>query len=73
MPAIHSTRDAHSGRFLNTPPSRQPRIGQVLAALWRERGFVTRPTAPLPIVSRSAADIAPPRDHHRVTWLGHAK
>lgn len=73
MPTIHSARDAQSGRFLNTPPSRQPHIGAVLAALWRERGFVTRPTDAVPIVPRRAQDFAmPPRDGLRVTWLGHS-
>lgn len=73
MPAIHSQRDARSGRFLNTPPSRQPHIGRMLAALWRERGFVTRPADPVPIVRRRASDFAtPPRDGLRVTWLGHS-
>ena len=73
MPAISSRRDPRSGRFLNTPPSRQPRLLEVLRALWRERGAVKRPSAPVPIVPRTAADFAPPpADGLRITWLGHS-
>jgi L-ascorbate metabolism protein UlaG (beta-lactamase superfamily) len=73
MPTTRAQRDPRNGRFLNTPPSRQPKLGVVLTALWRERGFVKRPATPVPIVSRHAADFdAPPADALRVTWLGHS-
>lgn len=73
MPQTDARRDERSGKFLNTPPSRQPRIGAVLRALWRERGAVKRPTQPVPIARRTAVDFNhSPADGLRVTWLGHA-
>lgn len=72
MTLLVSRRDAR-GRYLNTPPSRQPNIARVLTALWTERGAVTRPQAPVPIVPRRADDfLVAPADGLRVTWLGHA-
>lgn len=73
MPPTLAQRDTRSGKFLNTPRSRQPNIGTVLRALWRERGFVKRPTQPVPLLPRTAADFEqPPADALRVTWLGHS-
>ena len=61
------------GRFRNPLPRHDGPLWRMLAEFWLGGSSHRRPTSPVPIEPRTAADYAaPPASGLRVTWLGHA-
>ncbi len=59
-------------RFVDTIPRVEPDVWEA-SRRWLAGAPYTQPTAPLPILLRSAADFAtPPASGVRITWFGHS-
>ena len=72
LAAIKSSPNWKDGKFVNTLPQSDIRLGPILRD-WFDRPSQTEPAIALPVLARQASDfVTPPEDGLRITWLGHS-
>jgi L-ascorbate metabolism protein UlaG (beta-lactamase superfamily) len=72
LEAMKASANWRDGKFVNTLPQSDIRLGPVLLG-WFNRPVQTEPSTALPMLTRTARDFeAPPASGVRITWLGHS-